>query len=200
MGKLFVFIGPSSSGKDTIFKIIKDDYPEIKEIVLYTTRPIRENEIDGVNYHFITQEEMNKLDKNGELVERRDYNTNYGIWTYATRKKDIDLLNNNYMTINTLEGYNKFKRCYSSNVVPIFIKVDDEIRLQRALAREKEQKNPKFDEVKRRFEADNKDFSDEKIKEAEISIFFENNNLYSCVYEIEKYIDKQIDTKQKKRF
>ena len=200
MGKLFVFIGPSSSGKDTIFKIIKDDYPELKEVVLYTTRPIRSEEIDGIDYHFISEEEMNELDKKNKLIERRDYDTSYGIWTYATGRDSIDLIHNNYITINTLEGYNKFKRCYESSVVPIYIHVDDDIRLKRALEREKQQENPKFDEVERRFEADKKDFSEEKRQEAGINNVFINNNLYSCVYEIEKFIEKTLDSKQKKRF
>ena len=52
MSKIFYFMGKSASGKDTIFKEIKERMPELKTIVLYTTRPIREGEQEGVEYHF----------------------------------------------------------------------------------------------------------------------------------------------------
>ena len=52
MGKIFYLMGKSSSGKDSLFKKIKERIPELKNIILYTTRPIREGEQNGVEYHF----------------------------------------------------------------------------------------------------------------------------------------------------
>ena len=54
MGKIFVIMGPSCSGKDTLFSEVSDYYlGKLKQIVLYTTRPMRTGEIDGITYHFI---------------------------------------------------------------------------------------------------------------------------------------------------
>ena len=198
MGKIFILIGPSCSGKDSIFKIIKDDYSELIPITLYTTRPIRNGESNGKEYYFITSEDMNEMVKNNQIIERRDYNTEYGIWSYATSKKDIDLLNNSYITVNTLVGYNQFRKCYGDNVIPLFIHVDDEIRLERAMMCEAHQISPKYDELKRRFLADAIDFSKDKLEAAGISKMYENDKLYSCVYEIEKDIDKVLNNKKRR--
>ncbi len=58
MGKIFYLMGKSSSGKDTIYKELIQKFPKMKRIVLYTTRPRREGERDGVEY-FFTDEEKN---------------------------------------------------------------------------------------------------------------------------------------------
>ena len=50
MGKIYYMMGKSSSGKDTIYKDIRKDLPELKTLTLYTTRPMREGEKDGVEY------------------------------------------------------------------------------------------------------------------------------------------------------
>ena len=50
----------------------------------YTTRPIRENETDGVEYHFVTEEKLEELEKAGKVIELRVYDTVQGIWKYFT--------------------------------------------------------------------------------------------------------------------
>ena len=71
---------------------------------------------------------------------------------------------------------------------PVYIQVEDGERLSRALFREKQQKDPKYEEMCRRFLADQQDFSEEKISEAGISIRFENSDLDKCVENIIIYI------------
>ena len=61
MGKIFYLMGKSASGKDTIYKKVKEQLPELKTIVIYTTRPIREGERDGVEYFFKTEDEFHQL-------------------------------------------------------------------------------------------------------------------------------------------
>ena len=53
MGKIYCVMGKSSSGKDTVYKKLKEQYKEFRLIVPYTTRPIREGEKDGVEYYFV---------------------------------------------------------------------------------------------------------------------------------------------------
>ena len=83
--KIIYIVGKSSVGKDTIYKELKEKI-DIKPYVLYTTRPIRTGEEDGVNYHFLKKYEMDEFINNPEakVIEYRVYNTVFGPWTYAT--------------------------------------------------------------------------------------------------------------------
>ena len=80
MGKIFYLMGKSASGKDTIYKKVKEQLPELKTIVIYTTRPIREGEQDGVEYFFVDDNRLQKLQEAGKVIELREYNTVHGIW------------------------------------------------------------------------------------------------------------------------
>lgn len=193
MGKIFCFMGKSASGKDTIFNQVAEDCPNILRITPYTTRPIRDGEIDGVQYHFVDIETYKRMVDDKEVIEARSYQTKYGVWTYFTASKNIDL-NNNYMCINTLDGYNSLVKFFGEDkVVPIYIEVEDGIRLERALQREKKEKVPKYFEMCRRFLADEEDFSLDNLMDANINIRFNNTDLVDCIIEIENYINSQMD-------
>ncbi len=191
MGKIFYIMGKSSSGKDTIYKqLMEDEELEFKEIVGYTTRPIREGETDGREYFFVSNAQMDKLREDGRIIEHRAYNTVYGIWNYFTADDgQIDLEKRDYLLIGTLESYENICKYYGEGVmVPIYVYVDDGIRLERALKREKMQKQPKYAEMCRRFLADEADFSEENISKNGIIRRFENNDLEVCLNEIKDYI------------
>lgn len=193
MGKIFCFIGKSSSGKDTIFRIISNDMPQLIEVIPYTTRPIREGETEGIEYHFVTNEKFNQMLLDGQIIEYRTYHTVHGPWTYFTSSQNIDLEYNDYIIINTLEGYNSLRKYYNDNtVIPIYIQVEDGIRLQRALEREKNQENPKFNELCRRFLADQDDFSEVKLSISKIEKRFDNDNLIECISQIREYITESL--------
>lgn len=191
MGKIFYLMGKSSSGKDTIYKkLIQNEQLSLKKIVLYTTRPIRAGEQDGVEYHFVTEEEMSSMQEAGKVIELRTYHTCLGKWHYFTaddesvRVEEID-----YIMIGTIESFLKTKAYYGEDkVIPIMIALDDGIRLQRALDREKGQDKPKYSEMCRRFLADEADFSAEKKAQAGIDREFVNENLEQCLKDIEEYI------------
>ena len=84
MGKIYYIMGKSSSGKDTLFRKIKQELPMLQTVTLYTTRPKREGEREGVEYHFVTDEQMHIFERQGKVVELRTYNTVHGAWKYAT--------------------------------------------------------------------------------------------------------------------
>ena len=191
MGKIFCLMGKSSSGKDTIFKKIRDDKElNLKPIVLYTTRPKRTNETNGVEYFFINEKELNKFEIEDKVIEKRVYHTVHGDWYYCTiNDEQIDLESNNYLLITTLESYKSLKDYFGEDkVYPLYIHVEDGIRLQRALDREKNQENPNFDELCRRFLADNRDFSKENLSALEINEFYTNKELEECINNIKKDI------------
>ncbi len=159
---------------------------------MYTTRPIRDGEQNQKTYHFVTEAEFYRLNKEGRVIEARAYQTVHGIWRYFTvNDGQIDLERQSYLAIGVLQSYLSTRQYFGeARVIPIYIEVDDGIRLQRALDREKMQENQKYTELCRRFLADAADFSEEKILEAGIERRFINDNLESCIAEVEQYILK----------
>lgn len=195
MGKIFCVMGKSSSGKDTLFKLLKEDKDlDLIPLVPYTTRPKRENETEGVEYHFIDEAALQHYAQSGKIIEKREYQTVNGIWYYCTIDDGmIDLSHGNYIVIATLEAYQHLKSHFGTeSVVPIYIAVDDLLRLERALAREKQQKNPNCDELCRRFLADNADFNPEKLKVNTIRTVYNNDILEDCFNRIKKDIYQSI--------
>ena len=166
----------------------------LKTIIPYTTRPIRMGEKDGVEYHFSTEAEVEELEKQGKIIELRSYQTVYGVWKYFTvNDNQIDLSSCNYLIIGTLEPYIKMRDYFGAeHLIPIYVEVEDGIRLERALARERAQDTPKYAEMCRRFLADSEDFSEEKLKAAGIKIRFENTNLLITCEMIVSYIKEDM--------
>lgn len=191
---LYVIIGKSSTGKDTIYRrLISDEELKFQTITTYTTRPLREGETDGIEYNFVSNEEMKKLEREGRVIERRSYNTVYGEWNYFTADDgNIDLQESYYVIIGTLESFEKIRDYYGEDmVVPLYIEVEDGERLSRALKREKEQTNPKFAEMCRRYLADEQDFSVDKLAKLGINKVFKNDDVDKCIVELKKEIIKR---------
>ena len=166
MGKIFYMMGKSSSGKDTIFKeILKKKELNLHQIVLYTTRPAR-------------------------AIELRAYQVVGGVWKYFTvDDEQTDLDTKDYLAIGTLVSYEKLRDYYGAErIVPIYVEVEDGMRLARALDRERSQIKPNYDEMCRRFLADSADFSEENLEKAGIKKRFQNEELQKCVEEITEFI------------
>lgn len=195
MGKIYCVMGKSSSGKDSIYhEIMEKGALGLKPIIPYTTRPIRDGEQDGREYHFCTEDTVQRLQDAGRIMELRAYNTVYGVWKYFTVDDErIDLSKYNYLYIVTLEGYTKIREYFGADrVVPIYIEVEDGERLMRAIAREQKQDVPKYEEMCRRFLADSVDFCDEKLVEAGVVRRFSNNDFVQTVQEVTAYIADEI--------
>lgn len=194
MSKIYMIMGKSATGKDTIYaRLMKRRDLKLKKIVPYTTRPMREGETDGVTYHFCSDQKLAELTEAGKVVEKRTYQTVYGPWNYFTVDDDqIDLTKQqDYLIIGTLEAFTHIRNYYGKRrVVPIYIEVEDGIRLTRALGREKKQKEPKYDEMCRRFLADQQDFSEENLNKAGVRKRFVNLSLKTTVNVIAAYIKK----------
>lgn len=192
MGKIYYLMGKSSSGKDTMFKkLIEDNALGLKTIVGYTTRPMREGETEGVEYHFIDEQALTRLQNEGRIIELRSYDTVYGVWKYLTVDDDqINLKGDDkYLLIGTLESYERVRSYFGKDkLVPLYITVDDGVRLQRALDRERVQDKPRYAELCRRFLADEADFSMENIYRCEIDRAYENDDLDRCYNEIRNTI------------
>ncbi len=185
MGKIFYLMGKSASGKDTIYKKVKEQLPELRTIVIYTTRPIREGERDGVEYFFVDDNRLQQLQEAGKVIELREYNTVHGIWKYFTADDGQFDREDHLIAIGTLESYVQLKKYFDDEkLVPIYIEVEDGLRLERALLRERQQKQPKYEELCRRFLADAADFSVDKLNEAGITHKYFNIDMDKCINEI----------------
>ncbi len=183
MGKLFCMMGKSASGKDSLFsRLMADETLGLHQIVPYTTRPIRIKEVQGREYHFVSQERFEQMLAEGKVIEHRTYQTVNGPWHYFTADDgQIDLSAGSFMLIGTLEAYLKLVAYFGQeNVVPLYVEVEDGDRLERALRRERKQAVPNYAEVCRRFLADSEDFSEEKLADAKIGERFVNEDRDVC--------------------
>lgn len=172
MGYIYCLIGKSGTGKDTVMEnILADKELKIEKMVPYTTRPKRENEVEGVNYHYVDEVRMNEMEKDGLIVEKRSYNTVHGVWSYFTADKDIDR-ERDYIIITTQEAIDKFVDHFGKDsIYVIYLYLDDKERLIRCINREAMQVSPNYKEVCRRFLGDEEDFSEDKLKKMDNCIF-----------------------------
>ncbi len=187
MGRIYYIMGKSATGKDTVYKELLKRCPELKTVVPYTTRPIREGETDGVEYHFRQVGDLEAIRASGKVIEIRMYQTVMGPWYYFTMDDgQFDLEGeHSCLMIGTLESYEKMLQYFGPDMlVPIYIEVTDGIRLRRALLREDSQKNPNYREVCRRYLADEDDFSEANLERLGIVKRYQNAELEACLDEI----------------
>ena len=190
MGKIFYIMGKSASGKDTIFRELKERCPQLGMVVPYTTRPIRAGEKNGVEYFFTDEAALAKMEAEHKIIEIRSYDTVHGIWKcFTAADGQIDLESSDYLMIGTLESYRKMREYYGEeHLIPLYIEVEDGERLTRALLREQQQAQPKYKEMCRRFLADEEDFSEENLKKLGIRRRFDNSSKEQCLEEITEVI------------
>ena len=194
MGKIFMLMGKSASGKDHIYKrLLGDGSLNLKPLTLYTTRPKRAGEENGREYFFVNKEQFDKLRAEGKIIEERVYPTIHGDWYYFTADEGQISGDENYLTIGTLQSFVKMKEYFGDGrVKPLYIESDAYLRLQRSIGREKKQKSPEYKEVCRRFLADESDFCEDKIKNAGVDIRFSNDaDIKDCVKKLRDYIRRE---------
>ena len=193
MGRIYYLLGKSATGKDTLYKEILKRRPKLRTVTMYTTRPIREGETDGVEYFFTGREELERQLASGKVIESRTYQTIAGPWTYYTVDDgQFDVADDeSCLMIGTLESYEKMCAYFKAGkMVPVYIEVPDGIRLLRAVKREENQKKPNYREVCRRYLADEKDFSEENLERLGITKRYQNTDMEMCVEEILREVDK----------
>ena len=197
MPEIAFIMGKSSSGKDHIFKaLVEDETLGLNTITMYTTRPMREGEENGVEYFFVDAARAEELERNNQIIELRCYNTVYGEWKYFTADDGQIVLDEGkrYIVIGTIEAYNRFVEYFGKDrLLPIYIEVEDGLRLQRAIKREQKQESPHYEEMCRRFLADSVDFSEENIRKAGIEKrFYNNGSIEECIEQIKEEVKTRL--------
>lgn len=174
MSKLFcirVKVHPAS----TIFKrLVKDRELDLKTVVSYTTRPMREGEREGVEYHFVSPQMLRDFREEGRVIECRDYHTVHGLWSYfMVDDGQIDFFGaQDSVIIGTLESYQKIRDFFGKRTCRTDLCLcGRRTSVVEGLEREKQQENPGYAEMCRRFLADTEDFSEEKLRACEICRF-----------------------------
>lgn len=150
---MLVLCGYSGSGKDTLQKeLINRGY---EKIITYTTRPMRDGETNDKDYHFISQKKFNKLKEEGFFAETASYNASFGFCSYGSAKEDYEDNNDNKKII-ILNPYG-LKALQEQNIphYSVYLDVDKNL-LQKRLKGRGDSK----EEILRRLEADERDFSD----------------------------------------
>lgn len=166
-GRLHVLFGRSAVGKTTIQKLLGK---YMLQGISCTTRPKRENEIDGIDYYFLTDEEFDKREKNGEFMEVVPYNN----WKYATPYSSIDLTKGDYVLVTETEGFKQIReKLGKENVVGIYLYLSDPWELlKRSIDRQPHATEAQCNEICRRFLSDKETF-----KEAEKLAVLKINNI-----------------------
>lgn len=124
---MIILVGESASGKSSIEKCLVENYGYTK-IVSYTTRPPRANEMDGVDYHFISTEKFLELKENDFFAETAQYND----WYYGTAKEDCT---NNKVAVLTPHGMRQIKKIDDIHTTCFYIEVPRRDRLIKILQR-----------------------------------------------------------------
>ena len=185
---MVVLSSPSGVGKTTITKKIQQKYQNFKVSVSHTTRKPRSNEVDGVDYSFVSKNKFEKLIKDNEFYEYAKIFENY----YGTSKKNVDQLikKNDILFDIDWQGTQQLSSSINSNLIKIFLITDSKEELKKRLL--KRDQNT-IEEVEKRFNSFNEDVKHWK----DYDYILINKNLDVCFKQIEKLIlnikDKNIN-------
>lgn len=167
---LLIIGGKSGSGKDSVVKEFEKN--GWKRIIKYTNRPKRQNEIDGVDYHFIP---IGIMETRAFLFRQSFEVANGDIWYYGFPMEHImlpDNKNDKYIIIMTPFEYSSFLnmikgfKTIGKDFISVQIDIPDDIRRERLIKR-----GDDIEEINRRIEADNKDFEEWGLKHRKESQF-----------------------------
>lgn len=149
---MIILMGKSCSGKDRISKELVQNHG-YKNIVRYTTRPIRKNEKQDITYHYISEEDFKQKIGDGFFAEWKAYNTEFGIWYYGTAREDLNNADEKSMIILPPDRYKEVKENLHNKFTVIYIYANNATIKNRSMKRGDEK-----NESQRRLERDNEDF------------------------------------------
>lgn len=184
-----VIYGPSGVGKTTLIKHIMEYYHDMFEFTIsHTSRPIRNGECDGVNYHYVCTEMMLDMILNDEFIEHTNFADNY----YGTSKSAINAIKNNKKICILdldLNGINSMKKLKEYNSLYIYISPPSIDELKKRLIGRGEKEESIINRI-------NQAKYDMNINLSEIfDKIIINDNLETAIAELRQYIDKKIDFK-----
>ena len=149
---IIILVGKTASGKTTVANELCKHHG-YKRIITYTTRPMRENEVQDVDYHFISDEQFNKMVENNEFTEYKRYNTAHGVWSYGSIiTLEQEYSDDCYVIILTPQGLKDLSKKIS-RYIAFYLNVDFKTQLERLKKRGDEEQ-----QIIKRLKNDAKDF------------------------------------------
>ena len=184
---MLVLSSPSGAGKTTLSKKIQQSDNSFEISVSHTTRNPRVNEVDGVDYHFVTKEEFKKLMNQGLFYEHAEIFGNF----YGTSKSAINkITNNNHNVLFDIDwqGSQQLSKFKELHLIKVFILPPSKEELEkRLIARNQDDKEA----IKRRMLAYTKDIAHKK----DYDYVLINDNVENCFNELKKIISKHLNQK-----
>lgn len=175
---MIVITGPSASGKTSISKTLIKKYG-FEKVVTYTTRSPRAGEVNGIDYHFVTNGEFVSLDAQNNFVESIYYNGNY----YGTAFEDVE---GKKVLIVDIKGANTFYEKIGDKAIFFYIHTDKEVIKSRM-----KERGDSAEKIKSRIEEDKNYFNERKMKHIDFVIdtsVIGLNDITEDIYN--KYIEK----------
>lgn len=167
MGKIVLLLGPKFAGQEILkTRLIKEQHYNFHEIkkTIYS-----EKRIDEVGDHVVNQLQLDELIKRKQVVDVKENTVKRGLVIRFVNNEDIDLENNNYLDINTLDGLDQYVKYYGRDLlIPILIRSDRGKILQQLLGNKKERLNPDYTEICQGYLDDASEFSEENIAKRNI--------------------------------
>ena len=149
---IIVLVGKTASGKTTVANELCKNH-HYKRIITYTTRPMRKNEVQDVDYHFISDEQFNEMIENNEFTEYKRYNTAHGVWSYGSViTSEQELSDDYYVIILTPQGLRDLSK-KMSRYIAFYLNVSFKSQLERLKKRGDEEQ-----QIIKRLKNDDKDF------------------------------------------
>ncbi len=182
---MVILSSPSGVGKTTLTKKIQQKYQKFKISVSHTTRKPRSNEVNGVDYHFVTHKEFKELIDNKEFYEYAKIFENY----YGTLKKNVDktIESNDIIFDIDWQGTKQLSKFKNLNLIKIYLITDNKNELKKRLIKRDQNTS---EEVEKRFKS-----FDEDIKHwHDYDYVIINKNLDVCFKQIEKIIENNKKT------
>ena len=181
---MLVLSSPSGAGKTTLSKKIQQSDNSFEISVSHTTRKPRPNEVDGLDYHFVTKKNFELLLKQNAFYEHAEIFGNY----YGTSKSSINQItkkNNNVLFDIDWQGSQQLSKFKQLNLVKVFILPPNKEELEkRLIARNQDDK----DAIKRRMLAYSKDV----VHQKDYDYVLINDNVDDCFNKLKKIISKHL--------
>lgn len=186
--KIICIIGEFATGKSSIFKRLKN-HPLLQGVVTHTSRPMRSNEKDGVDYHFVTDEEFDNMINNDEMVEYNVFND----WYYGSTYKAFECNDANKLIVLNPTGYFKLREQYGEdNVLGIVVHRNTRDKALSYLYRDE---NADVYEMCRRLQTDKQDFHNINNSNYKNTYHVDNETgkFDECVSRIDQIVEKWLE-------